>query len=311
MATAPARATVSRRLETVLAPARRALAPHVDPLVLKRYQTLARRQTANANLEGLHAATIQAFTRMAKQSQESGAYPRGFEKAVLEAFRGLAESDLDGNRPSPGVRTALVDQFHRLFYHSKQQTWDGTRFLGAKIWKNPLDLWLYQEMFHDLRPDVVIEAGTMWGGSAFYMASLFDLMGCGRVITIDTVVQKGRPEHARVTYLKGSSADPAIAAQVDALVEPGEKVMVILDSDHSRDHVAAELELWSSRVPVGSYLIVEDSNINGHPVAVGAGPGPMEALNAFVKRHPEFVVDESKHKFFVTFNPRGFLSRIR
>jgi cephalosporin hydroxylase len=300
----------SDRIKVGLKPVRHAVAQRVDPLIVKRYQTLAKREKASADAARSARETVDAFQQVAEQSQRTGRYPKGFEAAAISAFRALADRDLDGTRRSPAVRTALVDQFHRLFYHTKKRTWDDTWFMGTKVWKNPLDLWIYQEMFTELRPDVIVEAGTMWGGSAFYMAKLFDMMDFGRIITIDTVVRNGRPEHPRITYIKGSSADPDIAAEVDTMIKPDEKILVILDSAHTRDHVFAELELWSTRVPVGSYIVVEDTNIHGHPVAANSRPGPMEALNDFLATNKNFVIDHSKEKYFLTFNPRGFLKRV-
>jgi cephalosporin hydroxylase len=86
--------------------------------------------------------------------------------------------------------------------------------------------------------------------------------------------------------------------------------MVILDSDHSREHVLAELETWHSRVSVGSYLVVEDTNINGHPVTEHLGPGPWEAVAEWLPAHPGFRSDAGREKFFLTFNPRGYLKRV-
>jgi cephalosporin hydroxylase len=85
--------------------------------------------------------------------------------------------------------------------------------------------------------------------------------------------------------------------------------MVILDSDHAMAHVRAELELYAPMVTAGCYLIVEDTNVNGHPVYPLHGPGPMEALGEFLPRHPEFEVDAECEKFMLTFNPRGYLLR--
>jgi len=82
---------------------------------------------------------------------------------------------------------------------------------------------------------------------------------------------------------------------------------VILDSDHSRDHVLDELRLYAPLVTSGSYVIVEDTNINGHPVLPQFGPGPMEALDEFLRESDEFSIDDQREKFFLTFNPRGFL----
>jgi len=85
--------------------------------------------------------------------------------------------------------------------------------------------------------------------------------------------------------------------------------MVILDSEHCKDHVLKELQIYNSFVNKGSYLIVEDSDINGHPVRPGWGPGPMEALNEFLKENNDFVIDDSREKFLMTQNPRGYLKR--
>ncbi len=85
--------------------------------------------------------------------------------------------------------------------------------------------------------------------------------------------------------------------------------MIILDSDHSRENVTRELVAYSPLVTQGSYLIVEDTNVNGHPVLPDFGAGPMEAVEAFLAAHPTFEVDERREKFLMTFNPRGFLRR--
>ena len=112
--------------------------------------------------------------RLASPSARSRTAGRsdGADEALAKAFRALAEADLSGDRPSPAVRRAVIEQFHRLYYHSHKQTWMNTRFQGVTVWKNPMDLWLYQEMIHEFRPDVIIEAGTKYGGSAYYFARL-------------------------------------------------------------------------------------------------------------------------------------------
>ncbi len=207
----------------------------------------------------------------------------------------------------------MVNEFHRIYYYSN--VWDRTYFLGKRILKCPLDLWTYQEIFFELKPDVVVECGTRFGGSAYYMARLFDWIGQGRVITIDIEsheqVEEKRPLHERITYLIGSSTDRAIVEQVRALIQPHEKVLVILDSDHSARHVLEELRLYHLLVSTGSYLIVEDTNINGHPVLPRWGAGPMEALDTFLTENQQFVVDSKREKFMMTQNPRGYLLKVK
>ena len=86
--------------------------------------------------------------------------------------------------------------------------------------------------------------------------------------------------------------------------------MVILDSDHSRDHVLAELRAYAPMVTTAQYLIVEDTNVNGNPVLPEFGPGPMEALDAFLAENDDFEPDDEREKFLLTFNPRGYLRRV-
>jgi cephalosporin hydroxylase len=203
-----------------------------------------------------------------------------------------------------------VDDFHRLYYNSFQQTWEQTYWLGTKILKCPLDLWVYQELIHQIRPDLLIETGTAFGGSAHYFACLFDLLGSGRVVTIDvagTPFFPDRPVHPRIEYIHGSSTDPGIVDRLRS--QAAGTVMVILDSDHRQAHVAQELELYAPLVTADSYLIVEDSNVNGHPIAIEHGPGPGEAIEEFLTRHPEYEIDLGCEKFFMTFNPGGFLRK--
>jgi cephalosporin hydroxylase len=144
------------------------------------------------------------------------------------------------------------------------------------------------------------------------MASLFDLLGSGRVITVDLEPQPNLPTHPRITYVSGlSSTAPEAISKVKASIGDGAVVMVILDSDHSRNHVLDELRIYGPMVTPGQYLIVEDTNVNGHPVLPEFGPGPMEALDAYLKESDLFEIDSNREKFYMTFNPRGYLKRRR
>ena len=205
--------------------------------------------------------------------------------------------------PEPGV----TDAFHGLYYDSA--VWKDTYWLGTRAQKCPLDLWIYQEILHETRPDLILETGTAHGGSALYLASVCELLSRGEVVTVDISPFEGRPEHDRITYLTGSSTADDIVAQLEKRVAAHDRVLVILDSDHSRDHVLDELRTYGRWVSPGSYLIVEDSNVNGHPVLPEHGPGPMEALDEFLAESDEFEIDSAREKFFFTFNPRGYLRR--
>lgn len=236
----------------------------------------------------------------------------GFVSGVLRGRQQLARRRRGGSSRSVAALddpAAVVDSFHRLYYDS--EVFARTSWLGVSALKCPLDLWIYQEIIHDSRPDVIVECGTASGGSALFLAAICDLVGNGRIITIDIEERPGRPQHPRVTYLHGSSTSPAIVEQVRRAVAEDDRVLVLLDSEHSKDHVLAELRAYSSFVTPGSYVIVEDTNIGGHPVRPDWGPGPTEAVDEFLAENSAFAIDESREKFFLTFNPRGYLRRTR
>ena len=201
----------------------------------------------------------------------------------------------------------LSESFHRLYYDSR--VWKDTHWLGVPVQKLPLDLWIYQEILYETRPDILVEMGTAKGGSAFFFASLFDLLGHGQVLTADIFVPEDRPEHDRITYLTGSSTSPEIVESVREAIGDNKRAMVVLDSDHARDHVLEELRLYADLVSPGCHLVVEDTNINGHPVYDDFGPGPMEAVTTFLEERDDFEVDRRREKFFLTFHPSGLLRR--
>jgi cephalosporin hydroxylase len=203
----------------------------------------------------------------------------------------------------------VVRRFHKLYYDS--EVLGDTSWLGIRTLKCPLDLWIYQEILVRNRPELIIETGTALGGTTYFLASICDQIDCGRITSIDWRMREGRPEHSRITYLHGSSIAPRIVTEVAGAVRPGERVMVILDSAHERDHVLEELRAYGPLVTPGQYLVVEDTNVNGHPVRPEWGPGPMEAVEAFLEQDlgRNFRVDHDREKFFMTFNPDGYLLR--
>ena len=214
-------------------------------------------------------------------------------------------------RVDPRIKQNIIDQFHRLYYdgYGKGLTWGNTFWRGVKTEKCPLDLWVYQEIIQDLKPDLIIETGTRFGGSALFMADVCTLVGNGRIVTIDIDAPEGRPQDDKITYVSGSSVAGDIVTKVKGMIEADTKVMVVLDSDHSKAHVFKELQAYAPLVSKGQYLIVEDTNVNGHPVADDFGPGPMEAVDEFLSSNSEFSVDDSREKFYLTFSPRGYLRK--
>jgi cephalosporin hydroxylase len=202
---------------------------------------------------------------------------------------------------------AAIARAHDVFYASN--AWTNATWLGSQALKNPLDLWVYQEIIAETRPELIVETGTYRGGSAHFLASICDLLGAGEVISIDIEpLRDDYPQHPRITYLAGrSSTDPDVVAEVAARAA-GRRTLVVLDSDHSQAHVEAELAAYAPLVPVGCYLVVEDSNIG--QIRKDLLPGPLQAIEKFVAGTDEFVIDREREKFLITFNPSGYLRRV-
>lgn len=209
-----------------------------------------------------------------------------------------------------GQPERVVANYHKWYHRNGAATYNDTRWLGTATQKCPLDAWVFQEILFEAKPDVLVETGTYKGGSSFYYASVMDLLQRGRVLTVDIEDYPGKPRHPRVQFFLGSSTSPGTLDRLRAAIEPGEKVMVTLDSDHHAGHVAEELRLYHDLVTPGSYLVVEDTHFNGRPILPGFGPGPYEAVEAFLRAHPNFQRDRSREKFGMTFNPGGWLKRV-
>ncbi len=202
-----------------------------------------------------------------------------------------------------------VSAFFDLYYHNESRTWKHTYWQGVACQKCPLDLWIYQEIIWETRPDIIIESGTAAGGSTLFLASMCDLANKGSVISIDIVSDPLRPSHPRISYLHGSSTAEETIETISSRVSENDSVLIILDSDHTKEHVARELEVYARFVRKGGYLIVEDTCVNGHSILPGFGPGPHEAVDDFLAKHPQFTSDRTREKFFLTFNPSGYLKR--
>lgn len=210
------------------------------------------------------------------------------------------------------VDLAVVKMFHELYYDTPNLTWLNTTWRGIHTAKCPLDMWQYQEIIYETQPDVIIETGTWHGGSAMFLRDILRLSGKskGTVITIDASPMGIFKDEEGVVQLIGDSTSQMIVDAAQKYITSSDKVMVILDSDHSKTHVFKELQVWAKFVSPGRYLIIEDTNVHGNPVDKEHGPGPMEALDEWMGDHPEFVCDEHRERFMLTFNPKGYLKRL-
>ena len=209
----------------------------------------------------------------------------------------------------------LIDAFGKLYYdkwaHGQGLSTIQVSWLGYETLKCPLDLWIYQELIVREKPDYIVELGTRFGGSALFMGTICDLIGHGMVVSVDSdyTVAYRRPLHRRVVYVEGSTVEPATLTQVTDLTGTNARILLILDSDHTRDHVLREMRMYQHLVQPGGYMIVEDSNINGHPTYPEYGPGPYEAVEAFLAEQDAFEIDRGCERFMLTMNPRGYLRR--
>jgi len=214
--------------------------------------------------------------------------------------------------PLSDIDREIIQKFHDLYYRRWLAGADtlNLSWFGYHVVKCPLDLWIYQELLVRTKPDLIVETGTFRGGSALYLASVLDQIGKGAIASIGIEQKADRPSHPRVTYLTGSSTDPAVVAEVKRRTGSG-GVMIVVDSDHHVEHVCEELLAYCPLVKPGDYLIVEDTNVNGHPTFATFGPGPMEAVERFLAQDNAFEIDVRCARFLMTLNPKGYLRRLK
>jgi cephalosporin hydroxylase len=185
--------------------------------------------------------------------------------------------------------------------------------MGVSAFKNPLDSWIYQEIIYETKPDTLIEIGSAKGGSTLYFAHLLDLVGKGQVISIDIDRSAFQVSHPRIVQVTGDSSSPAIVKRVKELCR-GKSVLVIHDGEHTKEQVLKDLHAYAELVNVGSYFIVEDGIVDLFRPRDGLGwfrEGPMPAIEQFVRENPKFVIDPQRERYLLTYNPCGYLRRVR
>ncbi|RZD48840.1 MAG: cephalosporin hydroxylase [Thaumarchaeota archaeon] len=220
------------------------------------------------------------------------------------------------------IKKATTEWFNKTYpyeysYHFK--------WLGRPIIQYPQDIVALQEIIWKVKPDLIIETGIARGGSMIFSASMLELIGKGRVIGIDIDLRKHNKlaikKHflsKRITLLEGSSIDPLIVDKVYKLAKNKKKILVILDSNHSHNHVLEELKFYSPLVKKGSYLIVFDTVIDDMPKSIlknrswRKNNSPKSAVKEFFKTNSRFTVDnEIENKLLITVAPYGYLKCIR
>ncbi len=190
--------------------------------------------------------------------------------------------------------------------------WRKTSWLGRRVARPPADLLTYHDLVNEIRPNWIINTRTGDGGRAMFFASMCDLVGHGQVLSIDDRDQQDLPQHDRITYLHAPLAGPETKARIEAITGTDDpRVLAVLGSATAKRRMMAEFDLVVDLVPVGSYVVFEDTLVNGHPVWPSFGPGPFEAVKELLAIHPEFVSDTARERYGVSFNPDGFLKRSR
>ncbi|MDA1100639.1 MAG: CmcI family methyltransferase [Proteobacteria bacterium] len=194
-------------------------------------------------------------------------------------------------------------------------------WLGVPTIQFPEDVVLLQELIWRLRPDVIVECGIAHGGSLLLYATICEVIGHGKIVGVDVEIRKynrvaiqAHPLADRIKLIEGSSIDPDTVAQVEAHCRGAGRVLVLLDSNHSRDHVAQELEAYSRLVTPGSYLVAMDgAQALVHDIPAGKpewkNDNPLAAIHDFVGRREDFEIDQHFNRLGATSNIDGFLYR--
>jgi cephalosporin hydroxylase len=198
-------------------------------------------------------------------------------------------------------------------------------WMGRPIIQYPQDMIAMQEIIWEIKPDLIIETGIAHGGSLIYYASLLELIGKGKVLGIDIDIREHNrreieqhPMFKRIEMIEGSSVATETVDRVKSFAKDYKTVMVVLDSNHTHEHVLRELQYYSSFVSVGSYLVVFDTIVEFMPDGYlpgrpwGKGDNPWSATQEFLKGHPGFEIDRSiTNKLLISVAPDGYLKRVR
>jgi cephalosporin hydroxylase len=196
-------------------------------------------------------------------------------------------------------------------------------WLGVPIIQTPEDLVLMQELVFKIKPDIVIETGIAHGGSLVYYASLLELLGKGKVIGIDIDIRdhnkkviESHPLYDRIEMIQGSSTSQDTIDELKKRIPANSKILVCLDSDHTKKHVLQELKLYQQFVNPGCYIVVFDT-ITSELAKLGAldsryiDNGPKEAVDEFLKKYNNFEIDKEYNKLYISTSQNGYLRRTK
>ncbi len=216
----------------------------------------------NATVASATEVTREIIRSLLDTSQPPAKTPGIEPLTIVDSDKTISIADLAARIEKTRIdHGETLQQYHEIWYNSGH-TWHYTHFLGVGLMKCPNDLWIYQALMNDFRPQTVIETGTYSGASALWFAFLMEMLQIdgGHVYTVDYEDHR-RCSHPRITFLGGNSVDPELVASIaEQLPEEGTR-LISLDSDHSAQHVYDELCLYAPLCRVGDWLVVEDTNI--------------------------------------------------
>jgi cephalosporin hydroxylase len=245
---------------------------------------------------------VGAMTTLAAKRTRSRRWP-------TLAFDALREPTNEAAPPVPVPDEVKLAALEWVWDH---QAWREASWLGHPVNRYPADLHVYQELLARLRPGLVVLAGEDEGlaGRALYAASVCDQLGHGRVVAVGGRDTPGRPDHPRISFVPGAPEGPDAGAEVAKLAPEPPDALVILGLG-ATPRVVAAFDRYAPLVPVGGYVVVENTVVNGRPVRPGFAPGPYEAVEAVLRRGDDFVPDPGGERYTVTFNRNGYLKRER
>jgi len=232
------------------------------------------------------------------------------------------------NMKVQGQDSDTLNLASKLFYNMNKLKYSyNFSWMGRPIIAYPQDMVAMQEIIWDVKPDLIIETGVAHGGSVVYYASLLELIGQeGLVLGIDIDIRKhnrdlieAHPMMKRISLIEGSSVSKEIVDQVKKIAASKKRILVSLDSNHTHDHVLAELNLYAPLVSKDSYCVVFDTIVEDLPADYdwsprtwGKGNNPKTAVQEFLKKHDEFMIDKSMNdKLLISVAPDGYLKRIK
>jgi len=243
-----------------------------------------------------------------------------YTREEFEAMRIAKAGEMaQDNKLQKEALDVLVKADHYNWIH--QTTWFGEPILNL-----PQDMFAFQEIIFNTRPDYIIEIGVAWAGSLLFYSTLMDIVGGKEIIGIDVYIpddlidrirKKGKISD-RINWISGSSIDQNIVERVKSIIGDNKNVFVVLDSNHSREHVSKELEIYSHFVGKGNYIVCGDTIIEDLPENVhgsrtwGKGNNPKAALTDFLTKTSRFEIDRQiENKLLFSCNPGGYLKCVK